>query len=88
MRCIAAAAAALATGVAAINNGLGRTPALGWSSWNAVASNITSEYVRAVAAYLVSSGLAARGYTHVNVDEVVLMPTCQGAATVVSRKSV
>jgi len=25
---------------------------------------------------------------HVNVDEVVLMPTCQGAATVVSRKSV
>ena len=57
---------------AALDNGVGRVPARGWSSWYAApqgGSGVTDGMVRAAAAALVSSGLAAKGYTYVNVDE-------------------
>ena len=56
----------------AYNNGLGRTPPLGWSSWysSPLGSQVTDAFVRANAEVLVSSGLAAKGYVYVNVDEV------------------
>jgi len=54
-----------------LNNGVGRLPALGWSSWycSPGGSQVTSEFVRANANVLISSGLAAKGYVYVNVDE-------------------
>ena len=64
---------ALAVGPAvALNNGVGRLPGLGWSSWycSPHGSQVTSEFVKANAAVLVSSGLADKGYVYVNVDEV------------------
>ena len=52
----------------AIGRGLALTPPLGWNSWNAWRRWVADGKVRAAADALVASGLAARGYTYVNVD--------------------
>lgn len=53
------------------NNGFGKTPALGWSSWYCApgGSQVTDAFVRANAQALIDSGLAAAGYVFVNIDE-------------------
>lgn len=50
------------------DNGLDRTPEMGWSSWYAYGNNVTDALVRANCAVLVSSGLAAKGYRYCNTD--------------------
>ncbi|WP_260928121.1 glycoside hydrolase family 27 protein [Novosphingobium sp. 9] len=50
-------------------NGLAKTPPMGWSSWNAFADHIDDATVRAMADYLVSSGLRDAGYRYVNIDD-------------------
>lgn len=47
---------------------LALTPPMGWNSWNCYRSEITADKITRVAEGLVSSGLAARGYTYVNLD--------------------
>jgi alpha-galactosidase len=61
----------LAASCGALDNGVGRAPALGWSSWycSPGGSQVTSAFVRANAEALIASGLAAKGYVYVNVDE-------------------
>lgn len=44
------------------------TPLLGWTSWNACTMNVTDELVRRNASALVEKGLAARGYSYINID--------------------
>ena len=44
-------------------------PPMGWNSWNAFYSDIDEEKVMASATILVDSGLAARGYRNVNIDD-------------------
>lgn len=58
----AAGSAPLAAG---LNNGLGLTPLMGFSSWNAFSSNVSSALMRNITRILVDSGLAAKGYNHV-----------------------
>jgi alpha-galactosidase len=48
---------------------LSLTPALGWNSWNIWRGNVTAAHVRAAADGMVSSGLAAQGYTYINIDD-------------------
>ncbi|KAL9660403.1 hypothetical protein QQ045_025216 [Rhodiola kirilowii] len=50
-------------------NGLGRTPPMGWNSWNRFACNIDEEMIRETADALVSTGLAKLGYHYVNLDD-------------------
>ena len=52
----------------AIGRGLALTPPLGWNSWNAWRRWIDDAKTRAAASAMVATGLAARGYTYVNVD--------------------
>nr|GMC71153.1 alpha-galactosidase-like [Ipomoea batatas] len=52
-----------------ISNGLGRTPQMGWSSWNHFACNIEEKLVRETVDAIVSSGLSALGYEYVNLDD-------------------
>ncbi len=52
----------------AIGRGLALTPPMGWNSWNAWRRWVDADKVRQAADALVSQGLAARGYTYVNVD--------------------
>ena len=45
------------------------TPPMGWNSWNAYGLAVDDGKVRAVAQALIDSGLAAHGWTYVNVDD-------------------
>ncbi|KAJ8769957.1 hypothetical protein K2173_009039 [Erythroxylum novogranatense] len=53
----------------AIENGLGLTPQMGWSSWNHFACQINETIIKETADALVSSGLSAVGYEYVNIDD-------------------
>jgi len=59
---------ATASAAHALNNGLARTPPMGWNSWYTFRCNVTEDGVITNAHSLVKSGLAARGYRYVNVD--------------------
>lgn len=45
------------------------TPPLGWNSWNCWGLSITDRKVRQAAEAMKSSGLAAHGWTYVNIDD-------------------
>ena len=44
-------------------------PTMGWSSWNTFALNISESIIKNQAAAMVSKGLAAAGYDHINIDD-------------------
>lgn len=46
------------------------TPLLGWTSWNAFSHVVSEQKVRKTAELLVKTGLAARGYSYINIDSV------------------
>jgi len=48
---------------------LALTPPLGWNSWNVWAAKVDDAKVRAAADAIASTGLAAQGYTYVNIDD-------------------
>jgi alpha-galactosidase len=50
-------------------NGLARTPPMGWNQWNAFGCNVTDALVRATADRFVSTGLRDAGYQYVNIDD-------------------
>eukprot|EP00270_Netrium_digitus_P000952 TRINITY_DN11078_c0_g1_i2.p1 TRINITY_DN11078_c0_g1~~TRINITY_DN11078_c0_g1_i2.p1 ORF type:complete len:450 (+),score=94.28 TRINITY_DN11078_c0_g1_i2:97-1446(+) len=52
-----------------LDNDLGKTPQMGWNSWNHFGCAVTEDIVRKAADALVDTGLAAAGYTYVNVDD-------------------
>jgi len=58
-----------AAGAQAEDNGVGLTPALGWSSWSFVRHDPTAAVIEAQAKAMKTSGLAAVGYQYVNVDD-------------------
>ncbi len=51
------------------NNGLERTPVLGWSSWSYLRKGPTAANIEAQARALKDSGLQQLGYNYVNVDD-------------------
>lgn len=51
------------------DNGVGLTPALGWSSWSFIRHNPTATDIEAQARAMRDSGLARVGYQYVNVDD-------------------
>lgn len=48
---------------------LALTPPLGWNSWNVWAGAVDDAKVRAAGDQFISSGLAAHGYSYVNIDD-------------------
>ncbi|CAD6225531.1 unnamed protein product [Miscanthus lutarioriparius] len=54
---------------AALENGLGRTPQMGWNSWNHFHRNINEEIIRQIADAMVDTGLAKLGYEYINIDD-------------------
>lgn len=42
---------------------------MGWNSWNHFACNISETLIKQTADALVSTGLAARGYIYLNMDD-------------------
>jgi alpha-galactosidase len=51
------------------DNGLVRTPPMGWNSWNHYHDHFDDKTVREMADAMVSSGMAAAGYQYIIVDE-------------------
>ncbi|MBP2708457.1 lectin [Microbispora sp. RL4-1S] len=53
----------------ALDNGLARTPQMGWNDWNSFFCNVNESLIRQTADVMVSSGMAAAGYRYVNIDD-------------------
>ncbi|KAI9087841.1 hypothetical protein K1719_030171 [Acacia pycnantha] len=52
-----------------LDNGLGRTPPMGWNSWNHFHCNINEDLIKQTADAMVSTGLASLGYEYINLDD-------------------
>ena len=53
----------------ALDNGLGRAPPMGFSTWNRFGGNVNDKLLREVADAMVANGLRDAGYTYVNLDD-------------------
>jgi alpha-galactosidase len=51
------------------DNGLARTPPMGWNSWNKFAGRVDDAAVRGVADAMVATGMKDAGYIYVNIDD-------------------
>src|SRR5438552_4022353 len=51
------------------DNGLARTPPMGWNSWNKFASKVDDATVRSIADAMASNGMKAAGYIYINIDD-------------------
>jgi alpha-galactosidase len=51
------------------DNGLAKTPPMGWNSWNLFQSHIDDKTVRQIADAMVTSGMRDAGYVYVNIDD-------------------
>lgn len=61
--------AALASQALAVNNGLARTPQMGWNNWNSLGCDVSESLLLATANNLVSLGLRDVGYNYVVLDD-------------------
>ena len=52
-----------------LNNGVGKTPAMGWNTWNKYACDISEDIIKANANQIKTLGLDAIGYVYVNIDD-------------------
>lgn len=52
-----------------LENGLARTPQMGWNSWNHFQCSIDEKLIKETADAMVSTGLAALGYHYINLDD-------------------
>ncbi len=66
--CVAMSFAAAAPSYA-LDNGLAKTPPMGWNSWNKFGCNVSESLIRSAADSLVSSGLKDAGYQYVVIDD-------------------
>jgi alpha-galactosidase len=67
-RCCLLLAAACAN-LPALDNGLARTPPMGWNSWNKFACNVSEDLIKGAADALVSSGMRDAGYQYLVIDD-------------------
>jgi alpha-galactosidase len=58
----------------ALDNGVARTPPMGWNSWNTFGCNINETLIRQMADAMVSSGMRDSGYQYVVVDDCWMNP--------------
>jgi alpha-galactosidase len=52
-----------------LENGLARTPPMGWNSWNNFGCAVNEQVIRETADAMVKSGLKDAGYQYVNIDD-------------------
>jgi len=68
-----------ASGAQALENGVARTPPMGWNSWNTFGCNINESLIRGMADAIVNSGMRDLGYQHVVVDDCWFNPNRDSA---------
>ena len=52
-----------------VDNGLARTPPMGWNSWNHFGCNVSAQLIREVADAMVTNGMRDAGYQYVTIDD-------------------
>jgi alpha-galactosidase len=60
---------ALAAPAAVRDNGLARTPPMGWNSWNKFRGQVNDKVVREIADAMAKNGMKDAGYLYVNIDD-------------------
>ncbi|MFG2059318.1 glycoside hydrolase family 27 protein [Micromonospora sp. NPDC048930] len=63
----------------ALENGVARTPPMGWNSWNSFGCNINESLIRQSADAIVASGMRDAGYQYVVVDDCWFNPNRDAA---------
>ncbi|WP_433311256.1 glycoside hydrolase family 27 protein [Micromonospora chersina] len=63
----------------ALDNGVARTPPMGWNSWNSFGCNINETLIRQSADAIVASGMRDAGYQYVVVDDCWFNPNRDAA---------
>ncbi|MFI6458384.1 glycoside hydrolase family 27 protein [Streptosporangium amethystogenes] len=76
-----------ATPAQALNNGVGRTPPMGWNTWNTFGCNINETLIRQTADALVSNGMRDLGYQYVVVDDCWFDPNRDSAGNLQANPS-
>jgi hypothetical protein len=61
--------ASAAPSASALENGLARTPPMGFNDWNAFGCDVSEELIKETADFFVSSGMKDAGYEYVNIDD-------------------
>jgi alpha-galactosidase len=51
------------------DNGLARTPPMGWNSWNKFAGRVDDATVRSIADAMATNGMKEAGYLYINIDD-------------------
>ncbi|MEU3165708.1 lectin [Streptosporangium sp. NPDC006930] len=74
-----AVALSTATPAQALNNGVGRTPPMGWNTWNTFGCNINETLIKQTADALVNNGMRDLGYEYVVVDDCWFDPNRDSA---------
>jgi len=59
----------IAPSAVALDNGLAKTPPMGWNSWNKFGCNVSEQLIREAADAIVSSGMKDAGYQYVVIDD-------------------
>jgi alpha-galactosidase len=67
--CVIAGFLFFTQGLFALENGLARTPPMGWNSWNIFGGNIDETKIKEIADAMVSSGMKDAGYIYLNLDD-------------------
>jgi alpha-galactosidase len=53
----------------ALDNGLARSPPMGWNSWNKFACNVSEELIKQIADAMVTNGMKDAGYQYIVIDD-------------------
>jgi alpha-galactosidase len=53
----------------ALDNGLAKTPPMGWNSWNKFGCNVNEKLIREMSDAMVSSGMKDAGYQYIVIDD-------------------
>jgi alpha-galactosidase len=58
-----------AANVYALDNGLAKTPPMGWNSWNKFGCNVSEKLIKEMADAMVTSGMRDAGYVYLVIDD-------------------
>ena len=68
MKIVVLSQIAVAT-VFALDNGVGKKPAMGWNSWNKFACDVTEQNMKDAAKQILDLGFYELGYNYINIDD-------------------
>ena len=66
---LAVAAIAGTSQLFALDNGLAKTPPMGWNSWNKFGCDVSEKLIKSVADAMVSNGMRDAGYNYLVIDD-------------------